>query len=83
MPTRSLLLGNTYVLGIQGTECLERMDGRTQSLYMIQSANNIVVLKRSHLLFGQIRNILIGHPHSGSLGTISPRNSSKCISIRA
>ena len=80
MPTRSLLLDSTSVRGTRGMECLERMDGRTQ-FCLRQLANDILVQKRSHLLFGQIRNRCIGHHHIGSLDTISPKNSNKRINI--
>jgi len=68
-PTRSLLPGSTSAGVIQGMECLERMDGTT-SFGIQQLPNDIAVRKRSHLLFGRIRNKLIGHHHIGSLDTI-------------
>ena len=80
MPTRSPLLGSISVRGTRGMECLARMDGRT--LFRTrQLANDILVRKRSHLLFGQIRNGCIGHHHIGSLDTISPKNSNKHINV--
>ena len=79
-PTRSLLPGSTFVGGIQGMECLERMDGKFL-FYTHILTNNLAARKRSLLLSGQIGNEFIGHHHGGSLDTILHKNSSKYTNV--